>query len=109
MCTPQGCVEGSVTHSQEVGQDCQLSEAPLPTPHPPAPYLHLPILRCIVEGGPPPGVSHDGGTHQQEPVQNGRVAAPSSEVQDGGPLVIPSCQADVGEGDLWTEEGGRAR
>lgn len=34
MCTPQGCVEGSVTHSQEVVQDCQLSEAPLPTPIP---------------------------------------------------------------------------
>lgn len=97
-----------MTHSQEVVQDCQLPEAPLPTPRPQAPYLHLPALRCIVEGGAPPGVSHDGGAHQQEPVQNGRVAAPSGEVQDGGPLVIPSCQADVGEGDLRAEEGGRA-
>lgn len=81
-------------------------------PRPP-PHLHLPVLCGVVQGGPTPGVSCDGGAHQQQPVQDGRVAAPGCEVQGRGPLVIPCGQADVGEGDLgeeggaWVAEAGR--
>lgn len=81
-------------------------------PRPP-PHLHLPVLCGVVQGGPAPGVSCDGGAHQQQPVQDGRVAAPGCEVQGRGPLVIPCGQADVGEGDLgeeggaWVAEAGR--
>jgi hypothetical protein len=65
-----------------------------------AAYLHLPVLCGIVEGGPTPGVSRDGGAHQQQPVYNGGVATPGCEVQSCGSLVIPHRQADVCEGDL---------
>lgn len=74
--------------------------APLRSPPPRPPYLHVSVLCCIVQGGPTPGVRHDRCTHQQEPVEDGCVATSSREVEGCGPLVIPSRQANVGEGDL---------
>lgn len=68
------------------------------------PYRHLSVLGSVMQGGPTPGVSHDGGSHQQQPVQDGCVAASSCKVEGCGPFVVPSCQADVSEGDL--EKGG---
>lgn len=67
------------------------------------PYLRLPVLCCIMQGGPSPGVPHNGGTHQQQPVEDGCVTAPGCKVEGRGPLIITSCQADVGEGDLGKE------
>lgn len=50
------------------------------------------------------------GAPQQEPVRNGvwplRAARNCRAV---GPLVIPSCQADVGEGDLRAEGRGKGQ
>lgn len=78
----------------------ELNRSPLALP-----YLHLSVLCGIMQGGPPPGVSHDGGAHQQQPVQDGCVAASSCKVEGCGPLVVPCRQADVSEGDL--EAAGR--
>lgn len=74
---------------------------------PAPPHLHLPVLCGVVQGGPAPGVSRDGGAHQQQPVQDGRVAASGCKVQGRGPLVITRGQADVGEGDLGGKGGSR--
>lgn len=59
--------------------------------------LHVSILGCIMQGSPSPRVSHDGGTHEQEPVENRCVAPPSCKVQGSGSFIIPCCQADVCE------------
>lgn len=74
-----------------------------PGPSPTAVYLHVSILGCIMQGSPSPGVSHDRGTHEQEPVQNRCVAPPGCKVQGSGSFVIPCCQADVCERDLERE------
>lgn len=56
-----------------------------------------------MQGSPSPGISHDGGTHEQEAVKNGRVAPASCKVQGSGSFIIPCCQADVCERDLVRE------
>lgn len=82
---------------------CQLRVL-VPPPRPPiAIYLHVSILGCIMEGSPSPGVSHDGGTHEQKPVENRCVATPSCKVQGSGSFVILRCQANVCERDLVRE------
>lgn len=74
---------------------------------PPAlPHLHLSVLCGVMQGGPTPGVSHDGGAQQQQPVEDGCVAASSCKVEGCGPLVVPCGQADVSEGDLEKGERG---
>lgn len=56
-----------------------------------------------MQGSPSPGVSHDGGTHEQKPVENRCVATPSCKVQGSGSFVILRCQANVCERDLVRE------
>lgn len=61
-----------------------------------------------MQGSSSPGISHDGGTHEQESVKNRCVAPPSCKVQGSGSFIISCCQADVCERDLGrqrTKEG----
>lgn len=79
---------------------CQLKVL---APPPIAIYLHVSVLGCVMQGSPSPGVSRDGGTHEQKPVKNRCVAAPSCEVQGSGSFIILCCQADICECDLVRE------
>lgn len=63
-------------------------------------YLHLSVLRGVMQRRPSPVVLKHLGPHTQKPLQDPVVPGTCSEMQSCRPLLVLARQADVGKGSL---------